>query len=53
MKKLLRPTLRESEDGFGAVRMREAEGLGTFVAMQSDKEAIIHLFGFCTSLNTV
>jgi len=42
--------LREIEDGFEAVRMREAEGLGAFAAMQSDNEAIIHLFFSFTSL---
>ena len=38
----VRVRFKESEDGFGAVRMREAEGVGAVMAMQSDNEAIIH-----------
>ena len=37
---------KESEDGFGAVRMREAEGVGAVMAMQSDNEAIIQFLFF-------
>jgi len=50
VEELLRVTLRETEDGFGVVRIREAVRVGAFVAMQSDNEAIIHLFFFFTSL---
>jgi len=45
--------LRESEDGFGAFRTREAKGVGAFATMQSDKEAIIQFSFFLhLSVNT-